>query len=61
MASTMNAPIELGQPIRRREDQRFLTGRGRYAADIAAPLMKRVQASTPGREVGAETTGRLNR
>lgn len=26
-----------------------------------APLMKRVQASSAGREVGAETTGRLNR
>lgn len=31
----MNAPIELGQPILRREDQRFLTGRGRYADDTA--------------------------
>jgi carbon-monoxide dehydrogenase large subunit len=31
----MNAPITLGQPIVRREDQRFLTGRGRYADDTA--------------------------
>jgi carbon-monoxide dehydrogenase large subunit len=31
----MNAPIALGQPIVRREDQRFLTGRGRYADDTA--------------------------
>jgi len=35
MASPMNAPITLGQPIVRREDQRFLTGRGRYADDTA--------------------------
>ena len=31
----MYAPITLGQPILRREDQRFLTGRGRYADDTA--------------------------
>jgi len=31
----MNAPLQLGQPIVRREDQRFLTGRGRYADDTA--------------------------
>jgi len=31
----MNAPISLGQPIVRREDQRFLTGRGRYSDDTA--------------------------
>src|SRR4249919_484281 len=31
----MNAPLELGQSIPRREDRRFLTGRGRYADDTA--------------------------
>ena len=31
----MNAPSLLGQPIARREDQRFLTGRGRYADNTA--------------------------
>jgi carbon-monoxide dehydrogenase large subunit len=31
----MNAPSLLGQPITRREDQRFLTGRGRYADNTA--------------------------
>ena len=33
----MNAPAKLGQPITRREDQRFLTGKGRYA-DNTAPV-----------------------
>ena len=31
----MNAPARLGQSIPRREDQRFLTGRGRYTDDTA--------------------------
>lgn len=31
----MNAPSLFGQPITRREDQRFLTGRGRYADNTA--------------------------
>ena len=31
----MNAPAKLGQPITRREDQRFLTGLGRYAENTA--------------------------
>ena len=31
----MNAPAKIGQSIRRREDQRFLTGRGRYTDDTA--------------------------
>jgi carbon-monoxide dehydrogenase large subunit len=31
----MNAPFKLGQPIVRREDQRLLTGRGRYAENTA--------------------------
>ena len=31
----MNAPLKLGQSILRREDRRFLTGRGRYADDTA--------------------------
>jgi carbon-monoxide dehydrogenase large subunit len=31
----MNAPARLGQPIARREDRRFLTGRGRYAENTA--------------------------
>ncbi len=31
----MNAPAKLGQSIARREDQRFLTGRGRYTDDTA--------------------------
>ncbi|WP_422003374.1 xanthine dehydrogenase family protein molybdopterin-binding subunit [Reyranella sp.] len=31
----MNAPLPLGQPITRREDRRFLTGRGRYADNTA--------------------------
>ena len=33
----MNAPLKLGQSITRREDQRFLTGGGRYA-DSTAPI-----------------------
>src|SRR5215471_8153440 len=33
----MNAPAKLGQSILRREDQRFLTGKGRYA-DNTAPI-----------------------
>jgi len=31
----MNAPLKLGQSIRRKEDRRFLTGRGRYADNTA--------------------------
>jgi carbon-monoxide dehydrogenase large subunit len=31
----MNAPLKLGQSIRRKEDGRFLTGRGRYADNTA--------------------------
>lgn len=31
----MNAPLKLGHSITRREDQRFLTGRGRYADNTA--------------------------
>src|SRR3981189_392489 len=31
----MNVPLKLGQPILRREDRRFVTGRGRYAANTA--------------------------
>jgi aerobic carbon-monoxide dehydrogenase large subunit len=31
----MNAPLKLGQSVLRREDRRFLTGRGRYADDTA--------------------------
>ena len=31
----MNAPVKLGQPLTRREDQRLLTGRGRYADNTA--------------------------
>jgi carbon-monoxide dehydrogenase large subunit len=31
----MNAPLKLGQSITRREDQRLLTGRGRYADNTA--------------------------
>jgi carbon-monoxide dehydrogenase large subunit len=33
----MNAPLKLGQSILRREDRRFLTGRGRYTDDTAPP------------------------
>ncbi len=29
----------MGQPVRRKEDRRFLTGQGRYVADIALPGM----------------------
>src|SRR5215831_5666203 len=29
----------IGAPLRRREDPRFLTGRGRFVADIALPGM----------------------
>jgi hypothetical protein len=29
----------IGQPVRRVDDARFLTGRGRYAADIDLPEM----------------------
>ena len=31
----MNAPLKLGRSIARREDRRFLTGRGRYTDDTA--------------------------
>src|SRR5260370_36211440 len=31
----MNVSAQVGQPITRREDQRFLTGRGRYAENTA--------------------------
>ena len=31
----MNVPLKLGQPILRREDLRFVTGRGRYADNTA--------------------------
>ena len=31
----MNAPLKLGQSIARREDRRFLTGKGRYTDDTA--------------------------
>ncbi|SEO54607.1 carbon-monoxide dehydrogenase large subunit [Rhodospirillales bacterium URHD0017] len=31
----MNAPVQLGQPLLRREDHRLLTGRGRYADNTA--------------------------
>src|SRR5215218_9947464 len=31
----MNAPLKLGQSIARREDRRFLTGKGRYADNTA--------------------------
>ena len=31
----MNAPLKLGQSLLRREDRRFLTGRGRYTDDTA--------------------------
>src|SRR6266852_3904877 len=31
----MNAPFKLGQSVIRREDQRFLTGLGRYAENTA--------------------------
>jgi carbon-monoxide dehydrogenase large subunit len=31
----MNVPLTLGQPILRREDRRFVTGRGRYADNTA--------------------------
>jgi len=27
--------VNIGQPLRRREDQRFLTGKGRYTDDTA--------------------------
>ncbi|HLG47991.1 MAG TPA: xanthine dehydrogenase family protein molybdopterin-binding subunit [Reyranella sp.] len=31
----MNVPTKIGQPLTRREDQRFLTGRGRYTENTA--------------------------
>jgi carbon-monoxide dehydrogenase large subunit len=33
----MTTMLGIGQPVRRSEDRRFLTGRGRYADDIALP------------------------
>ncbi len=33
--TAMNAPLKLGQPLLRREDRRFVTGRGRYADNTA--------------------------
>ncbi|WP_159450531.1 xanthine dehydrogenase family protein molybdopterin-binding subunit [Bradyrhizobium mercantei] len=35
MSPSMRAPTQIGQPIARREDRRFLTGRGRYADNTA--------------------------
>ncbi|MGY3473581.1 xanthine dehydrogenase family protein molybdopterin-binding subunit [Bradyrhizobium ottawaense] len=35
MPPSMKAPHRIGQPITRREDRRFLTGRGRYADNTA--------------------------
>ena len=32
------AKFGIGQPVPRLEDQRFLTGRGRYVDDIDMPL-----------------------
>ncbi len=32
---TMSKPVTIGQPVTRREDQRFLTGRGRYTDNTA--------------------------
>jgi len=34
---------EMGQPVRRREDFRFITGRGRYTADIRLPDLHQAQ------------------
>ncbi|MDO8300409.1 MAG: xanthine dehydrogenase family protein molybdopterin-binding subunit [Lacisediminimonas sp.] len=36
---TTDAPSYIGRPIRRREDQRFLTGRGKFVDDIQLPGM----------------------
>ena len=33
------AKFGIGQPVRRVEDQRFLTGQGRYVDDIVLPAM----------------------
>ena len=33
------AKFGVGQPVRRVEDQRFLTGQGRYVDDIVLPGM----------------------
>src|SRR3954469_18307190 len=37
-AQTANARL-VGQPVRRKEDRRFLTGEGRYVDDIQLPGM----------------------
>ncbi len=62
----MNAPVNkfgIGQPVRRVEDQRFITGRGSYVDDIVLPRQSygvvvmsphahaRIKASTPRRRL----------
>ncbi|SMF17259.1 carbon-monoxide dehydrogenase large subunit [Tistlia consotensis] len=40
---TESAGRLVGQPIRRKEDRRFVTGEGRYLADLALPAMAQAQ------------------
>ena len=41
------AKFGVGQPVRRVEDQRFLTGQGRYVDDIVLPGMKFAVVARP--------------
>ena len=50
---TADAPSGIGAPLRRREDLRFLTGRGRYVADLrgtgsSGPASSGLRTRTPG-------------
>jgi CO/xanthine dehydrogenase Mo-binding subunit len=39
MSASSGPPNGIGQPVRRKEDFRLLTGRGRYGDDLALPRM----------------------
>ena len=43
----------IGQPVRRVEDQRFLTGTGRYVDDINLPHQARAALVLSPHEVGS--------
>ena len=56
------AKFGIGQPVRRVEDQRFLTGQGRYVDDIVLPGMchgvQRAVAARPRQDQAASTSPR---
>jgi hypothetical protein len=49
MRTSAGAANGIGQPLRRKEDFRLLTGRGRYGDDLALPRMVHaaIRALTP--------------